>query len=133
MNEEDLKRVEAAINNVDAGEKGYTSLPLHIIRDKIMAELRKPEHEFREGEVVVYKYPEEDAKTYGLSDKEYFETWIDDKSDIASHFRPLRLSEMPQAVEDLREACFCILNSIADSDDKAYLKQALADFDARVE
>lgn len=101
-----MHRLRAIIENTYPGKRSFESKPLNDIRDALTKEEAKDWLcKFRKGEVVCDDYDR----------------------------RPLRLSEMPRAVEDLRETCFCIINSITDSDDKQYLKDALAKFDAEIE
>lgn len=91
--------------------------------DNVTAELTRPQHEFREGEVVFHSYLEDDQPT-----GEYFQ-W-EGAEDIPSTARPLRLSEMPQAVEDLRNAIDCVLDGMQGGMD--HLANALAAFDEKV-
>ena len=58
-------------------------------------ELTKPAYEFRDGEVI---------ETGGSSGNWSYVRYEADKMDLTGRERPLRLSEMPKAVEDLREA-----------------------------
>lgn len=68
------------------------------LRDYIIRELTKPAYEFREGEAIISESTGHLTKVGNVPKPGVFD------------YRHLRLSEMPKAVEDLREAanmCEC--------------------------
>ena len=85
-----LEEIEAAIESVY--EKSSTG---NLTTKKVITELTRPKHSFREGEVVINR------------ERRCLMYWDDSIEDPC---RQLTLSEMPKAVEDLRETVRLFLN-----------------------
>ncbi len=107
-----LEEIEAALRPLPVGSFSEDDYAREVLK-----RLTRPKHNFREGEVIHVSYMEDGQPT-----GEYLQ-W--DYGDDFSTTRSLRLSEMPQAVEDLRNAVAKIPAAMADA--------ALAKFDAEIE
>ena len=106
---------EAATRIVSrTGSHSYTA-------NDLLDELTRPQQEFRDGEIVY-------SRTGVPGGIHYFPWTRNFRPAPNLDMRPLTLSEMPQVVEDLREA---VLMKIA-SGPHADLESALAAFDERV-
>lgn len=83
--------------------------------DELYRELTKPRYQFREGEVFAGRQRPEDPWYYADMPMDY-------TSDLPSpeERRPLRLSEMPQAVEDVIEQCKAMIYDLSGPDHNAY-------------
>ncbi len=120
---EQIEAIEAAVrmeHNTTAAAGNPLSLMCSVdLADCIMAELQnKPT--FRKGEVF--------AVPYKTDQWDYFKYSGQDNPDA----RHLTLSEMPQAVEDLRNAAHEILTLLFNGEITRELSNALAAFDAQV-
>lgn len=122
-----MEEIRAAIGRAAVQTDDFTSSPAQLI----VAELTRPKHKFRAGEITVERWPNSHLEKL---------IRINEATNL-EYCRPLRLSEMPKAVEDLRRfvdwvaAQKNILPSQRASK-KAIIREAvkdLAKFDAEIE
>lgn len=124
-----MDRVELAIRSIRDEDDQFLCTDgtpnLRKIACHVRAELTRKQ-EFRDGEVVIRISPDGSPPRPIYIQGDFY-----DPTEVC---RPLRLSEMPKAVEDLREAVVSVTGpNYQDNNRSRVLTQALQVFDSKIE